>query len=64
MPPVQKGPHLDLRPVNQYQLKFMSHPISEEKPNASHMCARIKLHTYDRHKSVISLTIFKMYPRV
>jgi hypothetical protein len=26
----------------------MSHLISEEKPNASHMCVRIKLHTYDR----------------
>jgi hypothetical protein len=26
----------------------MSHLISEEKSNASHMCAKIKLHTYDR----------------
>jgi hypothetical protein len=34
-------------------------PDSEEKPSASHMCARIKLHTYDRQKSVISLTVFK-----
>jgi hypothetical protein len=25
-----------------------------EKPNASHMCARIKLHTYDGQISVIS----------
>jgi hypothetical protein len=25
----------------------MSHLISGEKPNASHMCARILLHTYD-----------------
>jgi hypothetical protein len=32
----------------------LSHVISGEKPNASHMCARIKLHTYDRQKSVIS----------
>jgi hypothetical protein len=27
---------------------MLSHLISGEKPNASHMCARIKLHTYDR----------------
>jgi hypothetical protein len=26
----------------------MSHLISEEEPSASHMCARISLHTYDR----------------
>ena len=25
----------------------MSHPVYEGKPNASHMCARISLHTYD-----------------
>jgi hypothetical protein len=37
----------------------LSHLISEEKPSASHMCVRIKLHTYDRQKSVISLTVFK-----
>jgi hypothetical protein len=35
----------------------LSHVISGEKPNASHMCARIKLHTYDRQKSVLSLTV-------
>ena len=26
---------------------LMSHPVYEGKPNASHMCARISLHTYD-----------------
>jgi hypothetical protein len=26
----------------------MSHPILQGKPNASHMCVRIKLHTHDR----------------
>jgi hypothetical protein len=24
------------------------HPILQGKPNASHICVRIKLHTYDR----------------
>jgi hypothetical protein len=38
---------------------LLSHLISEEKPSASHMCASIKLHTYDRQKSVISLIVFK-----
>jgi hypothetical protein len=33
----------------------MSHLILQGKPNASHMCARIKLHTHDRQKSVIPL---------
>jgi hypothetical protein len=28
----------------------MSHLISEEEPSASHMCARISSHTYDRQK--------------
>jgi hypothetical protein len=28
----------------------LSHLISEEEPNASHMCARISSHTYDRQK--------------
>jgi hypothetical protein len=42
----------------------LSHTISEEKPSASHMCARIRLHTYDRKTSEISLTIFKAYHRV
>jgi hypothetical protein len=30
------------------QRRWLSHLISEEKPNASHMFARIKVHTYDR----------------
>jgi hypothetical protein len=28
----------------------LSHLISEEEPSASHMCARISSHTYDRQK--------------
>jgi hypothetical protein len=28
----------------------VSHQFFEEKPSASHMCARISLHTYDRQK--------------
>jgi hypothetical protein len=28
----------------------VSHLISEEEPSASHMCARISSHTYDRKK--------------
>jgi adenylate cyclase len=30
------------------QKRLLSHMISQEKPNASHMCVRIKLHMYDR----------------
>jgi hypothetical protein len=30
----------------------LSHLISEEEPSASHMCARISSHTYDRQKRV------------
>jgi hypothetical protein len=33
----------------------LSHLILQGKPNASHMCARINLHTHDRQKSVIPL---------
>jgi hypothetical protein len=33
----------------------VSHPILQGKPNASHMCARINLHTHDRQKCVIPL---------
>jgi hypothetical protein len=32
------------------ELDVLSHLISEEKPSASHMCARISSHTYDRQK--------------
>jgi hypothetical protein len=28
--------------------RLVSHLFSEEKPSASHMCARISSHTYDR----------------
>jgi hypothetical protein len=28
----------------------LSHLISEKEPSASHMCARISSHTYDRQK--------------
>jgi hypothetical protein len=31
---------------------ILSHLISEEEPSASHMCARISSHTYDRRKWV------------
>jgi hypothetical protein len=30
--------------------RVVSHLISEEEPSASHMCARISSHTYDRQK--------------
>jgi hypothetical protein len=33
---------------------LLSHPVLERKPNASHMCARIKFHTYDRQYKCIS----------
>jgi hypothetical protein len=37
----------------------MSHLISGEKPNASHMCVRIKLHTYDRQNECNSIDSIK-----
>jgi hypothetical protein len=33
---------------NWEKISQLSHLFSEEKPSASHMCARISLHTYDR----------------
>jgi hypothetical protein len=38
-----------------YGKAYLSHPILQGKPNASHVCARINLHTHDRQKSVIPL---------
>jgi hypothetical protein len=34
---------------------YVSHPILQGKPNASHVCTKINLHTHDRQKSVIPL---------
>jgi hypothetical protein len=31
-----------------YKDRVLSHTISGEKSDASHMCARIQIHTYDR----------------
>jgi hypothetical protein len=36
-------------------VEAVSHPILQGKPNASHMCARINLHTHDRQTNVIPL---------
>jgi hypothetical protein len=46
-------------PQSNFVTCILSHLISGEKPNASHMCAKMKLHTCNRQKNVISLTIFK-----
>jgi hypothetical protein len=35
----------------------LSHPVLKREPNASHMCARIKFHTYDRQYKFISETM-------
>jgi hypothetical protein len=35
----------------------LSHPILKKEPNASHMCARIKFHTYNRHYRCIPETM-------
>jgi hypothetical protein len=51
------GPCLDLRTRSLRLLLLprprqlvLSHLISEEEPSASHMCASISSHTYDRRK--------------
>jgi hypothetical protein len=38
---------------------FMSHPILQGKPNASHMCARINLHTHDRQNESNTIAVIK-----
>jgi hypothetical protein len=38
---------------------LLSHLILRGKPNASHMCARIRLHTYDRQKECNTITVIK-----
>jgi hypothetical protein len=37
----------------------LSHPILQGKPNASHMCARIKLHTHDRQNESNTIAVIK-----
>jgi hypothetical protein len=35
-------------------VQIVSHLVLKKEPNASHMCARIKFHTYDRQYKCIS----------
>jgi hypothetical protein len=35
----------------------LSHPVLKREPNVSHMCARIKFHTYDRRHKCIPETM-------
>jgi hypothetical protein len=35
----------------------LSHPILQGKPNASHMCARINLHTHDRQNESNTIAV-------
>jgi hypothetical protein len=44
--------YIVISPSTQSQAVLLSHLISEEEPSASHMCARISSHTYDRQKWV------------
>jgi phosphotransacetylase len=37
----------------------LSHPILQGKPNASHMCARINLHTHDRQNESNTIAVIK-----
>jgi hypothetical protein len=37
----------------------VSHPILQGKPNASHMCARINLHTHDRQNESNTIAVIK-----
>jgi hypothetical protein len=36
---------------------LLSHPILQGKPNASHMCARIILHTHDRQNESNTIAV-------
>jgi hypothetical protein len=38
---------------------LLSHPILQGKPNASHMCARINLHTHDRQNESNTIAVIK-----
>jgi hypothetical protein len=37
----------------------VSHPILQGKPNASHMCSRINLHTHDRQNESNTIAVIK-----
>jgi hypothetical protein len=37
----------------------LSHPILQGKPNASHVCARINLHTHDRQNESNTIAVIK-----
>jgi hypothetical protein len=39
--------------------QFQSHPILQGKPNASHVCARINLHTHDRQNECNTIAVIK-----
>jgi hypothetical protein len=39
--------------------RSLSHPILQGKPNASHVCARINLHTHDRQKDCNTIAVIK-----
>jgi hypothetical protein len=39
--------------------QHMSHPILQGKPNASHVCARIILHTHDRQNECNTIAVTK-----
>jgi hypothetical protein len=43
------------------RMKAVSHPILQGKPNASHVCARINLHTHDRQNECKTIAVIKMY---
>jgi hypothetical protein len=43
-----KEPCISIPFLESFDLSPLSHLILQGKPNASHMCARINLHTHDR----------------
>jgi hypothetical protein len=42
---------------NRLRSEVLSHPILQGKPNASHVCARIILHTHDRQNECNTIAV-------
>jgi hypothetical protein len=46
-----------MRESNPLRRSLVSHPILQAKPNASHVCARINLHTHDRQNECNTIAV-------
>jgi predicted aspartyl protease len=52
-------PYTTFRKLGMGPGDMMSHPILQGKPNASHVCARINLHTHDRQNECNTIAVIK-----